>query len=105
MKMDESISVWSIINKLPPSLKFFKHMLKHKNELSLVQLGSRLRIEKSLRAQEGEKPKNNEAGASSINMMEEGVSSKNRKKRKRSSNNNTCNGSNKKFKSICWNCN
>jgi len=64
-----------------------------------------LRIEESLRAQEGEKPKNNEAGTSSINMMEEGVSSKNKNKRKRSFNNNTYNGSNKKFKSICWNCN
>uniref|UniRef100_A0A0D3AAM8 CCHC-type domain-containing protein n=1 Tax=Brassica oleracea var. oleracea TaxID=109376 RepID=A0A0D3AAM8_BRAOL len=106
MKMDESISVSSIIDKLPPSWKDFKHMLKHKKEeFSLVQLGSHLRIEESLRAQEGEKPKNNEAGTSSINMMEEGVSSKNKNKRKRSFNNNTYNGSNKKFKSICWNCN
>ena len=106
MKMDESISVSSIIDKLAPSWKDFKHMLKHKKEeLSLVQLGSHLRIEESLRAQEGEKPKNNEAGTSSINMMEEGVSSKNKNKRKRSFNNNTYNGSNKKFKSICWNCN
>ncbi|XP_048611342.1 uncharacterized protein LOC125585743 [Brassica napus] len=73
MKMDESISVSNIIDKLPPSWKDFKHILKHKNEeLSLVQLGSHLRIEESLRAQEGEKPKNNEAGTSSINMMEEG---------------------------------
>ena len=106
MKMDESISVSSIIDKLPPSWKDFKHMLKHKKEeFSLVQLGSHLRVEESLRAQEGEKPKNNEAGTSSINMMEEGVSSKNKNKRKRSFNNNTYNGSNKKFKSICWNCN
>ena len=79
-------------------------MLKHKKELSLIQLGSHLHIEKSLRAQEGEKPKNSEAGTSSINMMEEGVSSKSRNKRKRSFNNKTYNGSNKKFKSICWNC-
>ncbi|GJR88839.1 zinc finger, CCHC-type containing protein [Tanacetum coccineum] len=51
LKMDESISVSSIIDKLPPSWKNFKHTLKHgKDDLSLVQLGSHLRIEESLRA-------------------------------------------------------
>ncbi|GJZ35330.1 zinc finger, CCHC-type containing protein [Tanacetum coccineum] len=51
--MDESISVSSVIDKLPPSWKDFKHSLKHgKDDLSLVQLGSHLRIEESLRAQE-----------------------------------------------------
>ncbi|XP_010484754.1 PREDICTED: uncharacterized protein LOC104763032 [Camelina sativa] len=75
MKMDESISVSSIIDKLPPSWKDFRRMLKHKKEeLSLVQLGSHLRIKESLRVQEGGKPK--EAEPSSINMMEEGGSSK-----------------------------
>ncbi|CAA7053434.1 unnamed protein product [Microthlaspi erraticum] len=70
MKMDESISVSSIIDKLPPSWKDFRRTLKHqKEELSLVQLGSHLRIEDSLRMQEGGKPK--VAEASSINMMEE----------------------------------
>ncbi|GKB85933.1 zinc finger, CCHC-type containing protein, partial [Tanacetum coccineum] len=40
-----SISVSSIIDKLPPSWKDFKHTLKHgKDDLSLVQLGSHLRI-------------------------------------------------------------
>ncbi|KAD3640743.1 hypothetical protein E3N88_29966 [Mikania micrantha] len=40
MKMDESISVSSIIDKLPPSWKDFKHTLKHqKEDLNLVQLG------------------------------------------------------------------
>ncbi|GJS07419.1 zinc finger, CCHC-type containing protein [Tanacetum coccineum] len=43
-------SVSSIIDKLPPSWKDFKHTLKHgKDDLSLVQLGSHLRIEESLR--------------------------------------------------------
>ncbi|KAK9750884.1 hypothetical protein RND81_02G228400 [Saponaria officinalis] len=32
MEMDESISVSSIIDKLPPPWKDFKHMLKHKKE-------------------------------------------------------------------------
>ncbi|GJR92959.1 zinc finger, CCHC-type containing protein [Tanacetum coccineum] len=48
--MDESILVSSIIDKLSPSWKDFKHMLKHnKDELSLVQLGSHFRIEETLR--------------------------------------------------------
>nr|GEY74003.1 zinc finger, CCHC-type [Tanacetum cinerariifolium] len=51
LKMNESIYVSSIIDKLPPSWKDFKHTLKHgKDDLSLVQLGSHLCIEESLRA-------------------------------------------------------
>ncbi|XP_057415332.1 uncharacterized protein LOC130710180 [Lotus japonicus] len=51
LMMDETISVSSIIDKLPPSWKDFKHNLKHgKDDLSLIQLGSHLRIEESLRA-------------------------------------------------------
>ncbi|GKB08158.1 zinc finger, CCHC-type containing protein [Tanacetum coccineum] len=53
MNMDESIQVSCIIDKLPPSWKNFKHTLKHlKEELTLVELGSHLRIEESLRAQD-----------------------------------------------------
>ncbi|KAK9750998.1 hypothetical protein RND81_02G234600 [Saponaria officinalis] len=73
MDEDESIFVSSIIDKFPPSWKDFKHMLKHKNEeLSLVQLSSHLRIDESLRAQEGgNKLKGKEAmDPSSINMVE-----------------------------------
>ncbi|GKB45757.1 zinc finger, CCHC-type containing protein [Tanacetum coccineum] len=74
LKMDESISVSSIIDKLPPSWKDFKHTLKHgKNDLSLVQLGSHLRIEESLRAQESNKSKGKEVGGPSINMTEDGI--------------------------------
>ncbi|GJU97954.1 zinc finger, CCHC-type containing protein [Tanacetum coccineum] len=59
--MDESISVSSVIDKLPPSWKDFKHSLKHgKDDLSLVQLGSHLRIEESLRVQESDKVKGKE---------------------------------------------
>ncbi|XP_058766784.1 uncharacterized protein LOC131640402 [Vicia villosa] len=61
LKMDETIYVSSIIDKLPPSWKDFKHNLKHgKDELSLIQLGSHLRIEESLRAHEGNKGKGKE---------------------------------------------
>ena len=44
IKMDECFAVSSVIDKLPPSWKDFKHTLKHqKEELSLVQLGSHFR--------------------------------------------------------------
>ncbi|GJT71928.1 zinc finger, CCHC-type containing protein [Tanacetum coccineum] len=47
-----------IIEKLPFSWKDFKHTLKHlKEELTLFELGSHLRIEESLRAQDSDKPK------------------------------------------------
>nr|GEX06538.1 zinc finger, CCHC-type [Tanacetum cinerariifolium] len=74
LKMDEFISVSSIIDKLPPFWKDFKHTLKHgKDDLSLVQLGSHLRIEESLRAQDSDKGKGKEVDGPSVNMTEEGV--------------------------------
>ncbi|GKE27817.1 hypothetical protein Tco_1443201, partial [Tanacetum coccineum] len=46
MNMDEAIQVSCITDKLPPSWKDFKHTLKHlKEDLTLVELGSHLRIE------------------------------------------------------------
>ncbi|GKA87688.1 zinc finger, CCHC-type containing protein [Tanacetum coccineum] len=50
----------------------FKHTLKHKKEeLPLVELGSHLHIEESLRVQDNGKPKsNNVAGPSVVNMVE-----------------------------------
>nr|GEZ70605.1 zinc finger, CCHC-type [Tanacetum cinerariifolium] len=72
LKMDESISVSSIIDKLPPSWKDFKHTLKHgKDDLSLVHLGSHLRIEESLRAQKSDKSEGKEVGGPSVNMTGE----------------------------------
>ncbi|GJS15881.1 zinc finger, CCHC-type containing protein [Tanacetum coccineum] len=69
LKMDESISVSSIIDKLPPSWKDFKHTLKHgKDDLSLVQLGSHLRIEESLRAHDSDKGKGKECGVPTRNQ-------------------------------------
>ncbi|GKB37597.1 zinc finger, CCHC-type containing protein [Tanacetum coccineum] len=49
----------------------FKHTLKHKKkELTLVELGSHLRIKESLRVQVSDKPKrNNVAGPSVVNMV------------------------------------
>ncbi|GJS07517.1 zinc finger, CCHC-type containing protein [Tanacetum coccineum] len=68
MNMDEAIQVFCIIYKLTPSLKDFKHTLKHKNdELTLVKLGSHLRIEESLRVQDSDKLKgNNVAGLKAV---------------------------------------
>ncbi|GKA47498.1 zinc finger, CCHC-type containing protein [Tanacetum coccineum] len=72
MDMDEAIQVSCIIDKLPPSWKYFKHTLKHlKEELTLVELGSHLRIEESLRVQDSDKPKgNNIACPLVVNMIE-----------------------------------
>ncbi|CAM8957958.1 unnamed protein product [Rhodiola kirilowii] len=53
MKMDDSIAVYSIIDKLPPLWKDFKHKLKHKKEeMSLEELGGELQVEESIRIQE-----------------------------------------------------
>lgn len=107
LKMDESISVSSVIDKLPPSWKDFKRTLKHgKDDLSLVQLGSCLRVEESLRAQENDKGKGKEVAEPSVNMIEEGGKNKNNKQnkgKKRGFKDNK-HFSNKRPKMECWNC-
>nr|GEY36678.1 zinc finger, CCHC-type [Tanacetum cinerariifolium] len=74
LKMDESISVSSIIDKLPPSWKDFKHTLKHGKEVA----------------------------GPSVNMMKEGGKNKNNKQNKGQKlgfkDNNGGSGSNKKPK-------
>ncbi|GKD67609.1 hypothetical protein Tco_1321699 [Tanacetum coccineum] len=84
LNMDESISVSSIIDKLPSSWKDFKHSLKHnKEELSLVQLGIHFCIEEYLRAEESGKGKGKEiAGSSLVNMIEDGKNANNNKNNK-----------------------
>ncbi|GKD86382.1 zinc finger, CCHC-type containing protein [Tanacetum coccineum] len=107
MNMDEAIQVSCIIDKLPPSWKDFKHTLKHlKEELTLVELGSHLRIEESLRMQDSDKPKgNNVAGPSVVNMVEHNNSSRyNDNKGKRKHHDNTKADPNKKSKVTCWKC-
>ncbi|GJX29084.1 zinc finger, CCHC-type containing protein [Tanacetum coccineum] len=71
MNMNKAIQVSCIIDKLPPSWKDFKHTLKHqKDELTLVELGSHMCIEESLRVQDNDKPKgNNVAGSLVVNMI------------------------------------
>ncbi|GKA43618.1 zinc finger, CCHC-type containing protein [Tanacetum coccineum] len=106
LKMDESISVSSIIDKLPPSWKDFKHTLKHgKDDLSLVQLGSHLRIEESLRAQDSDKGKGKEVAGPSVNMAEEGKNKNNKQnkgKKRDFKEHGSGLGSNKKPKLECW---
>ncbi|KAJ9556935.1 hypothetical protein OSB04_011549 [Centaurea solstitialis] len=86
MKMDESISVSSMIDKLPPSWKDFKNNMKHKKEeLTLVELGSHFQIEQSIRDMEkcsvgGTKT----VTGSLVNMVEEGESSKTGKGKRKS---------------------
>nr|GFA28864.1 retrovirus-related Pol polyprotein from transposon TNT 1-94 [Tanacetum cinerariifolium] len=77
------------------------------DDLSLVQLGSHLRIEESLRAQDSDKGKGKEVGRPSVNMTEDGGKNKHHKQnkgKKRSNENNSGSGSNKKPKLECWKC-
>ncbi|GJR53572.1 retrovirus-related pol polyprotein from transposon TNT 1-94 [Tanacetum coccineum] len=71
-------------DKLSPSWKDFKHTLKHKKEESiLVELGSHLRIEESLRVQDSDEPKgNNVVDPSVVNMMEHNNSTRTAKVKK-----------------------
>ncbi|GJY43966.1 zinc finger, CCHC-type containing protein [Tanacetum coccineum] len=104
INMDKAIQVSCIDDKLSPSLKDFKHTLKHlKKELTLVELGSHLRIEESFRVQDSDKPKgNNVAGPSVINMIEHNNSTRyNDNKGKRKHHDNTRADPNKKAKPTC----
>ncbi|XP_071713240.1 uncharacterized protein [Rutidosis leptorrhynchoides] len=72
ISVDETFMVSYIIDKLPSSWQDFKHTLKHKKEdMNLNELGSHLRIEESIRAQDSAKGKGKEVGSSSINMIED----------------------------------
>ncbi|GJX04845.1 carotenoid 9,10(9',10')-cleavage dioxygenase 1-like protein, partial [Tanacetum coccineum] len=108
LKMDESVIVSTIIDKLTPSWKDFKHSLKHnKDELSLIQLGRHFVIEESIRAKESGKGKGKEIdGSSSVNMIEDDKNKNNNKNTNGKKRNNDGNndGSNKKSKLTCWKC-
>ncbi|GKD17279.1 zinc finger, CCHC-type containing protein [Tanacetum coccineum] len=102
-KMTDSIPVMEQYNELLD----FKHTLKHlKEELTLVELGSHMRIEESLRMHDSDKPKgNNVAGPLVVNMVEHNNSSRyNDNKGKRKHHDNTKADPNKKYKVTCWKC-
>ena len=70
MVMDEAIAVASIIDKLPNSWKDTKHLLKHKKEdMSMEQLGTHLRIEEGIRAQDGVKDTTPSIPKSTVNLV------------------------------------
>nr|GFA68809.1 zinc finger, CCHC-type [Tanacetum cinerariifolium] len=103
--MDESIQVSCIIDKHPPSWKYFNHTLKHlREELTLVELGSHLRIKESLVMQDSDKSKgNNVAGTSVVNMVEHNNSSRyNDNNGKHKHHDNTKANPNKKSKATYW---
>nr|GEX60591.1 zinc finger, CCHC-type [Tanacetum cinerariifolium] len=104
--MDESIQVSCITDKLPPSWKDFKHTLKHlKEELTLIELGSHLRIEESIRVQDNDKPKGDNAdGPSVVNMVEHNNSSRYNDNKGKHKHHDTRANPNKKLKVTCWKC-
>ncbi|GJZ25553.1 zinc finger, CCHC-type containing protein [Tanacetum coccineum] len=106
INMDESIHVSCIIDKLSPSWKDFKHTLKHlKEELTIVELGSNLRIEESFRAQDNNKPKgNNVAGPLVVNIVEHNNSSRYNDNKGKRKHHDTKADPNKKPKVTCWKC-
>nr|GEW57034.1 zinc finger, CCHC-type [Tanacetum cinerariifolium] len=104
--MDESIQVSCIIDKLSHSWKYFKHTLKYlKEELTLIELGSHLRIEESLRVHDSDKSKgNNVAGPSVVNMVEHNNSSRYNDNKGKWKHHDTKVDPNKKLKVTCWKC-
>nr|GFC13326.1 zinc finger, CCHC-type [Tanacetum cinerariifolium] len=106
MNIRESIQVLFIIDKLSLSWKDFKHNLKHlKEELTLIELGSYLRIEKSLRVQDSDKPKrNNVVGPSVVNIVEHNNSSRYNDNKGKRKHHDTITNLNKKPKVTCWKC-
>ncbi|GJU40469.1 zinc finger, CCHC-type containing protein [Tanacetum coccineum] len=102
-KMTDSRPVLKQYNELLD----FKHTLKHLNEkLTLVELGSHLSIEESLRMQDSDNPKgNNVAGPSVVNMVKHNnLSRYNDNKGKHKHHYNTKADPNKKSKVTCWKC-
>ncbi|GJY26243.1 zinc finger, CCHC-type containing protein [Tanacetum coccineum] len=73
--------------------------------LSLIELGSHLRIEESLRAYDNDKPKgNNVAGPSVFNMVEHNNSSRYNDNKGKRKHHDTRANPNKKPKLTCWKC-
>ncbi|GJZ92871.1 hypothetical protein Tco_0664936 [Tanacetum coccineum] len=96
-------SLVSLINSLLLA-KTFKHTLKHKKEeLTLVELGSHLRIEESHRVQDSDKPKsNNVDGPSVVNMLEHNNSIRYNDNKGKRKHQDTKTDPNKESKVTCW---
>ncbi|GJR69566.1 zinc finger, CCHC-type containing protein [Tanacetum coccineum] len=85
-------------------LNDFKHTLKHKKEeLTLIELGSHLRIKESLRVQDSDKPKGNNVVVSSVvNIMEHNNSIRYNDNKGKRKHHDTKADPNKKSKVTCW---
>nr|GFA02785.1 hypothetical protein [Tanacetum cinerariifolium] len=103
-KMIDSRRVLEQYNELLEYLEDFKHTLKHlKEKLTLIELGSHLRIEKSLRVHDSDKPKRkNIVGPSIVNMVEHNNSSRYNDNKGKRTHHDTIANLNKKPKVTCW---
>ncbi|GJV98724.1 zinc finger, CCHC-type containing protein [Tanacetum coccineum] len=101
LKIHFLLSSMSVVGLI---LNDFKHTLKHKKEeLTLIELGSHLRIEESLRVQDSDKPKgNNVVGPSVVNMVEHNNSTKYNDNKGKRKHQNTKADPSKKSKVTCW---
>ncbi|CAM8948438.1 unnamed protein product [Rhodiola kirilowii] len=99
LKMDEAISVSSIIDKLPPTWKYFRRTLKHKKEeMSLVELTKELRMEEELCVREKDTMELDE-NSPKVNVMEASSQKMNKNKGKKRPNYYASKGPNKKHPS------
>ncbi|CAM8900205.1 unnamed protein product [Rhodiola kirilowii] len=107
LKMDEVISVSSIINKLPPAWKDFRRTLKHKKEeISLVELAKELRMEEELCVREKDTMEV-DTNLPKVNVLETSSQRMNKNKGKKRPNEYASKGPNKKHPSkgnVCWIC-
>ncbi|CAM8905246.1 unnamed protein product [Rhodiola kirilowii] len=107
LKMDEAISVSSIIDKLPPAWKDFRRTLKHKKEdISLVELAKELRLEEELRVREKDAMEV-DTNLPKVNVLETSSQKVNKNKGKKRPNEYASKGPNKKHPTkgnVCWTC-
>ncbi|CAM8920561.1 unnamed protein product [Rhodiola kirilowii] len=107
LKMDEAISVSSIIDKLPPAWKDFRRTLKHKKEdISLVELAKELRMEEELRVREKDAMEV-DTNLPKVNVLETSSQKVNKNKGKKRPNEYASKGPNKKHPTkgnVCWTC-
>ncbi|CAM8990125.1 unnamed protein product [Rhodiola kirilowii] len=108
LKMDEAISVSSIIDKLPPTWKDFRRTLKHKKEeISLVELAKELRMEEELRVQENDAMEVNTT-LPKVNVLKTSSQKMNKNKGKKRPNEYVSKGPNKKKhpskENVYWTC-
>ncbi|CAM8940731.1 unnamed protein product [Rhodiola kirilowii] len=108
LKMDEAISVSSIIDKLPPAWKDFRRTLKDKKEdISLVELEKELRMEEELRVRDNDAMEV-DTTLPKVNVLETSSQKMNKTKGKKRPNEYVSKGPNKKKQpskeNVCWTC-